>query len=49
MVLHLRLANEDVEPDPFDPGDGSREILVDDLFVQPDGLEDLRPAIALER
>ena len=47
-VLHLRFAGQHVEAHAFDAGGGAGEVLIDQRFVQPDGFEDLRAAIALQ-
>jgi hypothetical protein len=43
----LRFLRQDVDAHALDLRRGPGEILVDDALVQPDGLEDLRAAIAL--
>ena len=48
-MLQLRFARENVETDAFDARRGAGEVLVHQLLVQPDGFEDLRAAIALQR
>jgi hypothetical protein len=48
-VLLERLAGENVEPDAADPGGGAGEVLVDELARKPDGFEDLRSAVGLDR
>ncbi len=49
LVPAARLLGDDVEADPADPGERAREVAVDHVLVEADGLEDLRPAVALER
>ncbi len=49
LVFHLRFAREHVESDTFNTRRGSGEVPVDQRFVQSDGLEYLRAAIALQR
>ena len=49
LVLHLRFAREHVQADAFDARGRAGEVLVDQGFVQADGFEDLRAAIALQR
>ena len=49
LVLHPRLLREHVQPDAFDPGGRPGKIGLDQSPVQPDGLEDLRAAVALQR
>ena len=39
---------EDVEIDASDAGDGAGEVALDQVFIQADGFEDLRAAIALQ-
>ena len=48
-MAHLRLAGDHVESDSRDARMGSDEGEIDDLPIEPDRLEDLRTAIALER
>ena len=42
-------SREHVQPDAFDARRGAGEVLLDQLLVEPDGFEDLRAAIALQR
>ena len=49
VVTLLRLAGDDVEPDALDARRRPGEVLVDDLAVEPDGLEDLRAPVAVQR
>ena len=44
-----RLGGELVEPDPADRRGGAAEVAIDQLAVEPDGLEDLRPAVGGDR
>ena len=48
-MLHLRFARQHFETDASDPRSRSREVCVDQIFVQSDGLENLRAAVALQR
>ena len=48
-VAPERLGGEHVEADAADPRGGAGEVAVDDLALEPDGLEDLRAAIGLDR
>ena len=45
----MRFARQHVQPDAFDARRGAGEIFLDQVLVQPDGFEDLRAAIALQR
>jgi len=44
-----RLGREHVEPDTADARCGAREEPLDHLGLEPDGLEDLRAAVGLDR
>src|SRR5580658_6980924 len=48
FVLHLRFARQHTKANSFQPRGGSGEVGVDQLFVQADGLENLRTLIALK-
>jgi hypothetical protein len=48
LVPAASLLGDDVEADPADAGEGAREVAVDHVLVEADGLEDLCPTVALE-
>ena len=49
VVLHLGFARQHIQADAFDARRGAGEISLDQRFVQADGFEHLRAAIALQR
>src|SRR3954452_2676799 len=49
FVLKLRFARQNVQSNSADPGSGSGEIRLDQIFIKSDGFEDLRAAITLQR
>ncbi len=48
ILAHLHFARDDVYADAADPGWRAGEVLVDEVRVEPDGLEDLRAVVALD-
>ncbi len=48
LVLHLRLAGEHFEANPFQPRGRAGEIRVDQILVQSNGFETLRALVALQ-
>jgi hypothetical protein len=49
VVAELRLAREHVQADALNARRGPREVALDQIGVEADGLEDLRAPVALER
>ena len=49
QVARERLAREHVEPDPADPRRRAGEVALDHVRGEPDGLEDLRAVVGLDR